>query len=116
MELNNETTQSHLINHTILLSYSHDEQFEEAQQEKRIGVVQTYDAFATSILQLGLVVGIWSQPPLIDGKEMKSEAVLPNIPKEPLFFIRDRTRFSSPSSDVYDLCKRGSKYSISFHF
>lgn len=59
-------------------------QFEEAQQEKRIGVVQTYDAFAASILQLGLV-GIWSQQPLIDGKEMKSDVILPNIPKGPVF-------------------------------
>ena len=59
-------------------------QFEEAQEEKRIGVVQTYDAFASSLLQLGLV-GIWSQQPIIDGKEMKSEDVLPNIPKGPIF-------------------------------
>lgn len=58
--------------------------FEEAQEEKRIGVVQTYDTFAASMLQLGLV-GIWSQRPLIDGKEMKADNILPNIPKGPIF-------------------------------
>mmetsp|Transcript_589 Transcript_589/g.928 ORF Transcript_589/g.928 Transcript_589/m.928 type:complete len:1025 (-) Transcript_589:6917-9991(-) len=60
--------------------------FEEAQEEKRIGVVQTYDTFAASLLQLGLV-GIWSQQPLIDGKEMKSHDILPNIPKGPVFRV-----------------------------
>mmetsp|Transcript_6784 Transcript_6784/g.7681 ORF Transcript_6784/g.7681 Transcript_6784/m.7681 type:complete len:676 (-) Transcript_6784:136-2163(-) len=58
--------------------------YEEAQEEKRIGLVQTYDAFAASLLQLGLV-GIWSQEPLIDGKVMKSKDILPNIPKGPVF-------------------------------
>ena len=59
-------------------------QFEEAQEEKRIGVVQAYDAFAASLLQLGLV-GIWTQKPLIDGKELKTKEILPNVPSGPVF-------------------------------
>ena len=47
-------------------------------------MIQTYDTFAASLLQLGLV-GIWSQEPLIDGKEMKSKDIIPNIPKGPVF-------------------------------
>ena len=74
-----------IIPHSFhLIMYPYNLKFEEAQQEKRIGVVQTYDAFAASILQLGLV-GIWSLQPLIDGKEMKSDEILPNIPKGPSF-------------------------------
>lgn len=67
------------INYTI-----EGDVFEEAQEEKRIGVIQTYDIFAASLLQMGLV-GIWSQQPLIDGKEMKSKDILPNIPMGPVF-------------------------------
>lgn len=47
------------------------------------GVIEQYDAFAASFLQLGLM-GIWSQTPLIDGVEMK-RTVLPRIPKGPIF-------------------------------
>ena len=51
-------------------------------QEVRRGVIEQYDAFAASFLQLGLM-GIWSQKPLIDGVEMKE--ILPKIPKGPIF-------------------------------
>ncbi len=50
----------------------------------REGIIQKYDSFAAALMQLGLV-GIWSQAPLIDGREMTSEHILPNIPKGPVF-------------------------------
>ena len=50
----------------------------------REGVIQKYDAFAAAILQLGLV-GIWSSTPPIDGNDIISDGVLPNIPKGPIF-------------------------------
>jgi hypothetical protein len=50
----------------------------------REGIIdEKYDAFAASLLQLGLI-GIWSQRPLIDGREMKTPAILPSIPKGPI--------------------------------
>ena len=58
--------------------------FEESQGEVREGIIQKYDAFAAAILQLGLV-GIWSQEPIINGKLMTSEGILPNVPKGPIF-------------------------------
>ena len=51
--------------------------------EIRRGVIEQYDAFAASLLRLGMI-GIWSQKPLIDGVEMK-KTVLPGIPKGPIF-------------------------------
>ena len=59
-------------------------QFQETQDERREGIIQKYDAFAASLLQLGLI-GIWSQKPLLDGREMKGDKVLPNIPRGPVF-------------------------------
>jgi hypothetical protein len=47
-------------------------------------MIQKYDHFAASILQLGLV-GIWSQEPLINGKMITAEDILPNVPKGPAF-------------------------------
>jgi len=58
--------------------------FEEAQAEKREGIIQKYDAFAATMLQLGLI-GIWSQEPLIDGREITTDGVLPKIPRGPVF-------------------------------
>jgi len=58
--------------------------FEESQGEVREGIIQKYDSFAAAILQLGLV-GIWSATPLIDGNEISSDGVLPNVPKGPIF-------------------------------
>uniref|UniRef100_A0A7S4J078 Poly A polymerase head domain-containing protein n=1 Tax=Odontella aurita TaxID=265563 RepID=A0A7S4J078_9STRA len=52
-------------------------------EEVRRATVARYDAFAAALQQLGLI-GIWSQRPLIDGVEMKSE-VLRDIPKGPVF-------------------------------
>jgi len=50
----------------------------------RIGIIQKYDCFAAAILQLGLV-GIWSQEPLINGRQMASDGILPNLPIGPVF-------------------------------
>lgn len=58
--------------------------FEESQGEVREGIIERYDAFAASILNLGLV-GIWSQLPLINGKELITDSILPNAPKGPAF-------------------------------
>lgn len=60
------------------------QQFEESQGEVREGIIERYDAFAASILSLGLV-GIWSELPLINGKELLSDSILPNAPKGPAF-------------------------------
>jgi len=57
---------------------------EESKEEVRQGIIAKYDAFAASLLELGLV-GIWCEQPLIDGREMKQDGVLPNIPKGPVF-------------------------------
>eukprot|EP00559_Dactyliosolen_fragilissimus_P004824 CAMPEP_0184867300 /NCGR_PEP_ID=MMETSP0580-20130426/25894_1 /TAXON_ID=1118495 /ORGANISM="Dactyliosolen fragilissimus" /LENGTH=848 /DNA_ID=CAMNT_0027367493 /DNA_START=275 /DNA_END=2821 /DNA_ORIENTATION=+ len=58
--------------------------FQETRLEMREGVIQKYDTFAASLLRLGLI-GIWSQQPLINGKELISQSILPNIPKGPAF-------------------------------
>ena len=47
-------------------------------------MIQKYDSFAAAILQLGLV-GIWSQEPLINGKQITDDGILPNLPKGPVF-------------------------------
>ena len=59
-------------------------QFEESQGEVREGIIERYDAFAATILSLGLV-GIWSELPWINGKELTSDSILPNAPKGPAF-------------------------------
>lgn len=56
---------------------------EQSHEEIRQGVIDNYDAFAVSLMQLGLV-GIWSERPLLNGVEIKSN-VLRNIPKGPIF-------------------------------
>lgn len=58
--------------------------FEESQGEVREGIIQKYDSFAAAILNLGLV-GIWSERPLVNGKEMISDSILPHVPKGPVF-------------------------------
>mmetsp|Transcript_34270 Transcript_34270/g.102716 ORF Transcript_34270/g.102716 Transcript_34270/m.102716 type:complete len:129 (+) Transcript_34270:3878-4264(+) len=58
-------------------------QMDQDYEEVRRATVARYDAFAAALQQLGLI-GIWSQRPLIDGVEMKSE-VLRDIPKGPVF-------------------------------
>lgn len=58
--------------------------FEEAHVKKHKGIIQKYDAFAATMLQLGLI-GIWSQEPLIDGREITTDGVLPNTPRGPIF-------------------------------
>jgi len=75
-----------------LLALEHDELsytiegdvFEEAHVEEHEGIIQKYDAFAATMLQLGLI-GIWSQEPLIDGREITTDGVLPNTPRGPIF-------------------------------
>jgi len=58
--------------------------FEETHAAKRKGIISKYDSFAATLLQLGLI-GIWSQLPLIDGREMLHEGVLPQTPRGPVF-------------------------------
>ena len=60
------------------------QQFEETNEEVQMGVIAKYDNFAACLMQLGLI-GIWSEKPLIDGREAKSEGVLPNLPNGPIF-------------------------------
>lgn len=55
---------------------------DESQEEQRQGVIERYDAFATTLQQIGLI-GIWNLKPLLDGAEIKK--ILPNIPKGPAF-------------------------------
>lgn len=55
---------------------------EQSHEEIRQGIIDTYDAFAVSLMQLGLV-GIWSERPLLNGVQVKS--ILQNIPKGPIF-------------------------------
>ena len=49
-----------------------------------MGIIAQYDAFAASLLQLGLV-GIWNEKPIINGDEMRQSHILPAIPKGPIF-------------------------------
>lgn len=51
--------------------------------EERRGVIEKYDMFAASFLQLG-VLGIWDQKCMINGEEI-SKDVLKSIPKGPAF-------------------------------
>jgi len=55
---------------------------DESQEEKRHGVVERFDAFATALQQVGLI-GIWDEKPLLDGGAVKQ--VLPKIPRGPAF-------------------------------
>lgn len=57
--------------------------FDEILEERRQGVIERYDAFATALQQTGLI-GIWDQPPLLDGDTLKT-SVLKGIPKGPAF-------------------------------
>jgi hypothetical protein len=50
----------------------------------REGIIEKYDSFAAAILNLGLV-GIWSEQPLVNGKDMISDSILPHVPKGPVF-------------------------------
>lgn len=54
----------------------------ESQEERRLGIIERYDAFAAALQQLGLI-GIWNQKPLINGGEMQQ--VLPILRKGPEF-------------------------------
>lgn len=52
------------------------------QDEQRRGIIESFDAFAAALQQLGLI-GIWHQEPLLDGEAMKK--LLPRIPRGPAF-------------------------------
>lgn len=67
---------------------------DQSQEEVRMGILAQYDAFAASLLQLGLI-GIWSQKPVIDGNEMTKDHILPGIPRGPLFrdIMNEQTRW-----------------------
>lgn len=55
---------------------------DESQSEKRQGIVERFDAFATALRHVGLI-GIWNEKPLIDGDALRH--ILPKIPKGPAF-------------------------------
>jgi tRNA nucleotidyltransferase/poly(A) polymerase len=55
---------------------------DESQSEKRQGIIERFDAFATAMQHVGLI-GIWNEKPLIDGDAVRS--ILPSIPIGPAF-------------------------------
>lgn len=55
---------------------------DESQSEKRQGIIERFDAFATAMQHVG-VIGIWNEKPLIDGDAVRR--VLPNVPRGPAF-------------------------------
>jgi hypothetical protein len=55
---------------------------DESQEERRIGEIERYDAFATAMQRIG-VIGIWDEKPLMDGEKVKE--TLPGIPSGPAF-------------------------------
>eukprot|EP00584_Thalassiosira_punctigera_P000529 CAMPEP_0172527070 /NCGR_PEP_ID=MMETSP1067-20121228/1847_1 /TAXON_ID=265564 ORGANISM="Thalassiosira punctigera, Strain Tpunct2005C2" /NCGR_SAMPLE_ID=MMETSP1067 /ASSEMBLY_ACC=CAM_ASM_000444 /LENGTH=706 /DNA_ID=CAMNT_0013310735 /DNA_START=177 /DNA_END=2297 /DNA_ORIENTATION=+ len=57
---------------------------EETPEEILCSIMKKYDLIAAAMLQMGLI-GIWKQRPLLDGGEIKSESVLPNLPHGPEF-------------------------------
>jgi tRNA nucleotidyltransferase/poly(A) polymerase len=54
----------------------------ETQEERRQGVMERYDTFATALQQTGLI-GIWNEKPMADGETVLR--ILPGIPKGPAF-------------------------------
>jgi hypothetical protein len=66
----------------------------QSQEEVRMGVLAKYDAFAASLFQLGLI-GVWRQKPVVDGKEMKQDHALPNLPFGEIFrdVMNEQTRY-----------------------
>jgi tRNA nucleotidyltransferase/poly(A) polymerase len=55
---------------------------DESQSEKRQGIIERFDAFATAMQHVG-VIGIWNEKPVVDGDAVR--AILPSIPKGPAF-------------------------------
>eukprot|EP00578_Thalassiosira_sp_NH16_P023731 CAMPEP_0181085772 /NCGR_PEP_ID=MMETSP1071-20121207/5401_1 /TAXON_ID=35127 /ORGANISM="Thalassiosira sp., Strain NH16" /LENGTH=764 /DNA_ID=CAMNT_0023167583 /DNA_START=122 /DNA_END=2416 /DNA_ORIENTATION=+ len=72
--------QNHQVEHVVCDA----ESFRETPEEVLCGIMKKYDLFAAAMLQMGLV-GIWKQRPLLDGGEIKTEAILPNLPHGPEF-------------------------------
>lgn len=56
--------------------------FEESKEEKRQGIIERFDVFATALQRIGLI-GVWNEKPLLDGDEIRN--LLPKIPKGPAF-------------------------------
>jgi tRNA nucleotidyltransferase/poly(A) polymerase len=54
----------------------------ETQEERRQGVMERYDTFATALQQIGLI-GIWNEKPMADGETVLR--ILPALPKGPAF-------------------------------
>ena len=71
-------------------------------------IVAQYDAFAASLLQLGLI-GIWDQKPIIDGDELK-RAVLKKLPYGPVF-----RQVMNEQIEWMTLHPGGSKSALIFH-
>jgi hypothetical protein len=55
---------------------------DDTREERRQGIIEQYDGFATALQQIGLI-GIWGAQPLVGGQEMKK--ILPFIPPGPAF-------------------------------
>merc|ERR1711988_592091 len=55
------------------------------KQKKKDRIIARYDAFASSVMNLGLVPWAWSHRPLLDGEFIRRPDVLPNLPKSPVF-------------------------------
>jgi len=71
-------------------------------------IVAQYDAFAASLLQLGLI-GIWDQKPIIDGDEVK-RTVLKKLPFGPVF-----RQVMNEQIEWMTLHPGGSKSALIFH-
>jgi tRNA nucleotidyltransferase/poly(A) polymerase len=57
---------------------------DQINEDLRQRIITQYNAFASALVQLGLV-GIWNQKPLIDGDQVKQQNVLPHIKSGPMF-------------------------------
>ena len=54
----------------------------ETQEERRQGVMERFDTFATALQQIGLI-GLWNEKPMADGETVIQ--ILPGLPKGPAF-------------------------------
>jgi len=55
---------------------------DESQEERRQGVIERFDAFASALQHMSLI-GIWNQAPLLRGEQIQT--LLPGLPKGPAF-------------------------------
>ena len=57
---------------------------DQINEDLRQRIIDQYNAFAAALIQLGLI-GVWNQKPLIDGDQLKSNDILPNLSHGPIF-------------------------------